>query len=468
MKAFILAWEKCPRKLLFLCGLCALVFSGCKPSQAQIEELIQKGVRDWQAGARQVALQEFSKAIELDPKSADAYMTRGAARFELKDFPGAISDCNAVIALEPRTEKAYLIKGASKFYLKDYAGAKNDLGTAISLSSEDYLAFQCRGLVQAQMRDWDGAQTDLTVSIKLNPDNAEAYRNRGAIEMMLKDYEKGIADASDSIDLDSVNAADAYRLRAIGESNLKNRTNSFADANQAIELIPSEPKAYLTRAMVGILWDDYSGASNDLQTAFQLSPTNTEVFLYRGLLDEKCGRYHDAAAELNQGLTNYLDNLHAPEIYEALGFVEENLYQWNSALETFHKGLKFNSPPDDIHGEVFLLKCRLGHTNEAQTELTAYIHSIPAAKSGEWKTIAAQFLAGKLTEAQLIEQATTSAKRPTDIPKHLCEAYYYAAMKCLLAGDTAGAVTRFQKSMGTTEDNSYQYLNARTELQALK
>ena len=430
--------------------------------------MYQRGVQDWQAGARQVAVQEFSKAIDMDSKFSPAYLARAGARFEFKDFPGAIADCNAVIALDPDSERAFVIKGACKFYLKDFNGAKNDLGTAISLSSDDPLAYQCRGLTLAQMRDWEGAQTDLTRTIELSPNNAEAYCNRGAIEMMLKDYEKGIADASDSIDLDSVNASDAYRLRALGESNLKERTNSFADANQAIELKPSEPKAYLTRAMIGILWDDYSGASNDLQTAFQLSPTNTEVFLYRGLLDEKCGRYNDAVAQLNQGLAGNLDSLHAPEIYEALGFVQENLYQWNSALETFHKGLASKSPPDDMHGEVFLLECRLGQTNEAQTELAAYISSIPAAKASDWKTVVAQFLAGKLSETQLLSQATTTAKRPTDIPKHLCEAYYYAAMKCLLAGDKAGAVARLQKSLATTEDNSYQFLNARSQLQALK
>jgi lipoprotein NlpI len=468
MKAFIVAWKKCPRTLWLFSGLCVLFFSGCKPSEKQVEEIYQRGVKDWQAGARQVAIQEFSKAIELDPKFTDAYLARAMARFTLKDFAGAISDCNAVIGLEPENERAFVIKGASKFYLKDYNGAKNDLSTAISLSPDDPLAYQCCGLALAQMRDWDGAQTNLNRAIELNPNNAEAYCHRAAVEIMLKDYEKGIADASDSIDLDSVNAADAYRLRALGESHLKNRTNSFADANQAIELKPSEPNGYLTRAMIGILWDDYSGASNDLQTAFQLSPTNTEVFLYRGLLDEKCGRYNDAMAELNRGLACHLDTLHAPGIYEALGFVEENLDQWNSALETFHKGLAFKSPPDDMHGEVFLLECRLGQTNEAQTELAAYISSIPAAKKGDWKTVVAQFLAGRLSETQLISQATTTAKRPTDIPGHLCEAYYYAAKECQLAGDKAGAVTRFQKSLATTEDNSYQYLNARSQLQALK
>ena len=467
MNAFIIKLGRGPQILWLFCGLCVLLFSACRPSEKQVEEIYQRGVQDWQAGARQVAIQEFTKVIELDPKFTQAYLARAVARFTLKDFAGAISDCNAVIGLDPDNERAFVIKGASKSYLGDLNGAKNDLSTAISLSSDDPLAYKCRGLVLAQMRDWDGAQTNLTKTIELNPNDAESYRSRGAVEMMLKDYEKGIADASDAIELDSVNAADAYRLRALGEANLKNRTNAFADVKQAIELKPSEPHVYLTSAMIEILWDDYSDASNDLQTAFQLSPTNTEVYLCRGLLDEKCGDFNAAITELNQGLASHLDTLHAPEIYEALGFAEENLYQWRSALETFHKGLAFKSPPDDMRFEVFLLECRLGQTNEAQTELAEYIRSIPAAKAGDWKASVAQFLAGKLTETQLISRATTTAKRATDIPKQLCEAYYYAAMKCLLAGDKAGAVTRFQKSLGTKEDNSYQFLNARSQLQAL-
>ena len=468
MKTFLIAPGTGSRIVGLICVLGTLLFSACKPPEKQVEQIYEAGLRDWQGGAQQVALGEFSRAIELDPKFAPAYMARAGARFELKDFAGAISDCNQDLSLEPDDERAFLIKGVSKFYLNDFSGAHNDLNTALSLNSDDFMAYVCRGSVLGKSRDWDGAQADFTKAIQINPNYAPAYTSRAAVEMMLKDYEKGVADASDAIELDSVNASDAYKDRAIGKCHLKDRAGALADANQAIELKPADVSGYLTRAMVEIIWDDYSSASNDLQTAFQFSPTNTEIYLHQGALEQKCGELDAAIADYNRGLAPDPQSFHAPEVYEALGFTWENLSQWRQAREEFRKSLAFNSPPHDIHFELFLIGCRLGETNQAQSELAAYIQSIPASKAGEWSTSVAHYLAGKLNESQLLAQANTTAKCSATIPSQICEAYYYAGMERLLAGDKPGAQARFQKSVDTGEDNVYQYKNARFELQALK
>ena len=47
------------------------------------------------------AIQDYTKAIELNPKDADAYIGRGIDKHELKDYKGAIQDYTKAIELDP-------------------------------------------------------------------------------------------------------------------------------------------------------------------------------------------------------------------------------------------------------------------------------------------------------------------------------------------------------------------------------
>ena len=48
------------------------------------------------------AIKDFSEAIRLDPKNAEAFVFRGIARGEKKDYPAAIEDFTEAINLDPK------------------------------------------------------------------------------------------------------------------------------------------------------------------------------------------------------------------------------------------------------------------------------------------------------------------------------------------------------------------------------
>ncbi|XP_038987099.1 protein SGT1 homolog isoform X2 [Phoenix dactylifera] len=63
----------------------------------------------------EVALDLYSRALELDPKNADLYADRAQANIKLKNFAEAVADANRAIELDPSLSKAYLRKGLVKF-----------------------------------------------------------------------------------------------------------------------------------------------------------------------------------------------------------------------------------------------------------------------------------------------------------------------------------------------------------------
>ena len=59
------------------------------------------------AGKNQEALEAFTKAIELNPKYAEAYNNRGIAHLKLGNYQQAIRDYDKAIKLDPKNAMAY-------------------------------------------------------------------------------------------------------------------------------------------------------------------------------------------------------------------------------------------------------------------------------------------------------------------------------------------------------------------------
>jgi tetratricopeptide (TPR) repeat protein len=478
-KTFPPAIKKCSA-LFLLCGVASIWFlpsdglSGeellSASSDSNAESYLKSGIRDLKSGACQPAIDKFTKAIQLDPSFALAYDARATARCRMKDYAGAIRDCDEVIGLTHRDEHVNVIEGACRFYLHDVQGALKLFNTAASINPDDPLARVLRGLILAGSGEWNGTITDFNTAIELDPDDAMAYYGRASVDFFFKEYEKSLANVSRAIQLDSA-LSDAYGLRAEVKAHLKDRTGAFADANARIKLDisndegnDSSDKAYAGRAKIEAMWDDFPDASNDLQTAIQINPANAEIYLIRGMMNQKRGNFQAAMADYSRGSAGDTEPVQCAETCEAIAYAHAEMSQWQPALESFRKAIAFKSSSDDAPFQIFLIECRMGQTEQAKKELAAYIQSIPAAKAGDWTTCIAHFLAGTLNETSFLAQTATTAKRPTDVALQTGDAWYYAGMQHLLAGDKPGALKRFKKCLKVGDDNSDNYTMAKSIL----
>lgn len=76
------------------------------------------------------ALEQFNKAIELDPRNVEAYNNRGIVFGILGDHYRAIQDFNMAIDLKPTDSEAYKSRGVSKLYLNQKQSGCLDLAKA--------------------------------------------------------------------------------------------------------------------------------------------------------------------------------------------------------------------------------------------------------------------------------------------------------------------------------------------------
>ncbi len=100
------------------------------PKKAKSKELLEKGFRETDFKKK---IEIYTKAIELDPKNADAYNNRGYAKNVFGQHREAIEDFDKAIAVRPNYSMAFCNRGYTKQLLGQHAGAILDFEKAIEL-----------------------------------------------------------------------------------------------------------------------------------------------------------------------------------------------------------------------------------------------------------------------------------------------------------------------------------------------
>ncbi|MGF2036511.1 MAG: tetratricopeptide repeat protein, partial [Nostoc sp. CmiVER01] len=112
------------------------------------------------------ALQDFDRAIELNPKDDWAIACRGETYRSMKRYPEALQDFDRAIELNPKYEWAITNRGETYLMLKLYNEALIDFNRAIDLDSDNWKLYD-RALTYQALNQLDKARSDLALAIKL-------------------------------------------------------------------------------------------------------------------------------------------------------------------------------------------------------------------------------------------------------------------------------------------------------------
>ncbi|CAI9092317.1 OLC1v1027517C1 [Oldenlandia corymbosa var. corymbosa] len=85
----------------------------------------------------ELAVDLYSQAIAVNPKSAELFADRAQANIKLSNFTEAVADANKAIELDPSMAKAYLRKGMACLKLEEYQTAKAALELGASILPGD-------------------------------------------------------------------------------------------------------------------------------------------------------------------------------------------------------------------------------------------------------------------------------------------------------------------------------------------
>ena len=83
------------------------------------------------------AIEDYTRAIALDPEHFKSYRKRAVAHMYLGDYPKAIADHNQALARNPANGRVYYDRGISFYFLENTEAACHDMQRACNLGFQN-------------------------------------------------------------------------------------------------------------------------------------------------------------------------------------------------------------------------------------------------------------------------------------------------------------------------------------------
>ena len=123
-------------------------------------------------GEYQRAIQDATRAIEIDPKFAGAYCQRAFA-YQQSQFENrveqSLADATKAIELDPTIALSFVLRGGARLELKQYDQAIADFTRAIGLNPRSYSAYGGRASSYAALGETSKARADINKALLLSP-----------------------------------------------------------------------------------------------------------------------------------------------------------------------------------------------------------------------------------------------------------------------------------------------------------
>lgn len=266
--------------------------------QRTAKEYYNRGLAHRKEGKTDLAIADYSTAIQLDPKYVGAYYDRGLAYYIQRKIDLAIADYSEAIRLDPKHAGAYNNRGLAYEEQDKIKPAIADYSEAIRLNPKDEKAYRNRGNVYYDNRYIEGfldlAIADYSKVLELKPKDVRGYNNRGLAYEAQGKMKIGfaIADYNDAIRLDP-----EYEP---ARNNLKN----LLKKHTKLEIFDAMKKLPLPNKILISFMEKFINPDNPLGERFWEKEGATECSLKAGVLKdirEHLGKLYLAEGRIKKG-----------------------------------------------------------------------------------------------------------------------------------------------------------------------
>lgn len=358
---------------------------------------------------------------------ASRFTTKGRELQKLEDHQGAIFDYTEAIRIDPKFAEAYYLRGTAKQALDDTDGALHDYDKAIELNPQDERPFYRRGSVRRDKRDFPGAIEDYSEVIRLAPDNYRGYIQRGRVKHIEGNYAGAIEDYTEAYKREP-RLAVALVLRGQAKMAQGEFEDAIGDFNRALLKRANFANAFFERGMAYFRLENYRRARQNIQRAIEADPTRAGFFLSRGVM-----RY--GTNDLEGALMDFAATLRL------------------ATEERFR---------DEPRIWMWLAESRLGDRETADARLRAHLETRPPDPESDWYENLCRFFLGEVSEERLLQELANAFEDNRD--KYRSEAFFSAAQRQLVEGNTAAARLLLQETVAFDRWRSFEHQAATLQL----
>ncbi|MFI1409836.1 BREX system ATP-binding domain-containing protein [Streptomyces sp. NPDC020707] len=406
-------------------------------------------------GEHHRAMEEYDRALELDPRLAWAHYGRGYTLQLLDDFPAALAALDRADELAPGTWWILAGRAETHRLAGRFAEAVADFDRAVALVPADADPLTGRAVSRHALGRYDEALADFDRALALDPDNAWALvrrarlrRTRGEPAEAFADFDRAVRVAPDAAWVAS-ERGDAYRLadrpeEAVAEltralaltpdyasalasrgaalCDLGRHEEGLADFGRAVELRPDYAWALVMTARAKDGLGDRPAMFGYLERAVAAAPDADWISHELAAEYTKEGRYEEAVAVFRRVLDRSPDD---EASLTGLGGTYLLMRWYEDALGALSRALTLS--PDDSWTYAMRARVRLatGRTEQALADLDRCAGLEPASQAAWARRTAVELL----TQCERWEEATArlaAADDADDLDDLRCEAHRQA------------------------------------------
>jgi len=266
---------------VFLAALLALQASG-----APAVEHVHAGVAAEKSGQLDVALAEFQKAAELDPKLAVAFTDLGGVYIEKRDYAAAIPPLKRAVELSPDLEAAHRLLG--------YALLAQGYATEAIPHLEQAHAEDALGIALLDAGKLQEALGVLQKALAQSPDDPELLYYYGRASGLLSKQ------VFDQLEARFPNSARAHEMMAQDYAVLRDVPGAEREFLEALRLRPETAGLHLELGELYARAQQWDKAEEQFRLEAQIQPGSPEAFYRLGEALLQSGKFHEAREALVQ------------------------------------------------------------------------------------------------------------------------------------------------------------------------
>ena len=322
---------------------------------------------------KNLAIENYKKAVAINPRYAKAHYNLAGALHELEKFDDSIRSYQDTLAIEPDYAEAHnnlgnvyrevnQLDAAIESYKKaialktDYVEAHYSLGSCFQELGkledtvhcyERVLEFRPNftgmhnnlGNVLRELGRFDEAVLSYEKALSIDPDFVEVYYNLGITFQELNQFDKAEINYKKAINLNGM-YSEAFNNLGIIYKELKDFDSAISAYKKAIEVKPDYAEAFNNLGMLYKELGQVNNAFESYQNALNVLPEYDEAHNNMGILFMSLGEIDKAIDSYSKAIESNKD---FTEAFNNLGIAFMDLGQINEAIELYHKAIAIDS-----------------------------------------------------------------------------------------------------------------------------
>ncbi len=317
-------------KTLNLMFLSAFLVFSISLSAQNAKKFYKTGEDFIQAGNYQDAVEQLTKAIEIEPDMDKAYLARAEAYEHLDMLLEAAQDYDRAATFLEKEPEVFYSAGRLYYELKEYDRSIERLDKAIDLKKNYLEPYQAKTRVLMDMERYEDAYREANLALTLK-ETTENYYSRGLVQVKLGKLEEAEADFSDAVSEDRRNT---QALRALADVRIQLNKTDFAmqNINMAIQQDPDNTEGYIIRSKAYVKKLDYPKAIDDMSKVILLSPEDPQAYYLRGVYYQGFAQHANAINDFNKVLL--IDPRNPDALYKR-AWSYEQVANYKSAIKDY-------------------------------------------------------------------------------------------------------------------------------------